>query len=441
MDRLDLRLQALLWPERPPANAAAAVTLRIGRYVYALLRDLSTGELSLRAMSLVYTTMLAIVPLLAFGFSVATGLGLHRQLEPLMLEFLQPLGPRAEEVTANLMGFVDNVSGSVLATISIGLLLVTALSMAQKVEASFNYVWRVDRPRSVARRFSEYLSVIFVGPLVMVIATTLIATLSSATVIERLREMEPFGSLIASLSDMMPYLLVITAFGFLYIAIPNTRVRFKPAFAGGIFAGIVWAASGQLFAGLIVDSTRFEAIYSGFAIVVVVMIWLYLSWLILLLGSQLAFYLQNPYHLRLGQRTETMSNELRERLAVNSMLLIGRDFDHPDHGWRTESLAAELRVPRSALEPIMSSLADAGLVTESSESRLLPARDPRRIAVVDVVNAVRRTGGRALRPDWNATVEALAHRVDQAIGAVLAERTLADLVDEDVARERKSEPN
>lgn len=442
MEDFSRRLQALLWPERLPHDRAAAALIKTARYAFALARDFAAGELSLRAMSLVYSTMLAIVPLLAFSFVIAKGLGLHRQLEPLLLTFLEPIGPRAGEISTNVIEFVDNISGSVLASLSIGLLLIFALSMAQKVESSFNFVWRVDRPRSLARRFSEYVSVMFVGPIVMAIATGLIAALSSAAFVEKMRQLEPFGSMIAALSDSTPYLLVIAAFSILYLIIPNTKVRFRPALIGGTFAGIGWAASGQLFAALVVTSTRYEAIYSGFAIVIVLMFWLYLSWLILLLGSQLAFYLQNPYHLRLGLRREPMSNSLRERLAINAMLLVGRDFAHPAHGWRTESLAAELRLPSTSLEPIMAALTDGDLLAQTSDLRLVPARDPRRISINDVVDAVRRQrdGHGSESGEWNATVDDLARRIDGAIEDVLLERTLADLVDEDVAREQAMEP-
>ena len=99
--------------------------------------------------------------------------------------------------------------------------------------------------------------------------------------------------------------------------VPNTRVRFKPALIGGVFAGVLWAGSGSLFTSFVVSMSRYEAIYSGFAIVIVAMIWLYLSWLILLLGAQLAFYVQNPEYLPLGQRALSASNATRERLALS----------------------------------------------------------------------------------------------------------------------------
>ena len=436
MEGLHRRLQTFLWPEEPPATALGARGLAVGRYVFALLRDLGEGELSLRAMSLVYWTMLAIVPLLAFSFAVLKGLGFHRQLEPLLLNFLEPVGPRAGEIAANIVAFVDNISGSVLAGVSIGLLLLTALQMAQTVEASFNFVWRVDRPRSFARRFTEYFSFMFIGPIVMLIAMGLIAALASTAFVSRLRTMEPFGSWLASLSEITPYIFVIALFSFLYMFIPNARVHLRPALIGGVVAGAAWAAGGQIFTRLVVGASRYEAIYSGFAIVLVLMIWMHLSWLILLFGAQLAFYLQNPEYLRQGQRTAPMSNALRERLAISAMLLIGKDFAAPAHGWRVESLAARIRVPKHFLEPVIAALQEEGLVTETTDQRLIPARDPRHIELMDILGAVRHhESERAVdrSHDWNETIEGLTQRVETSISAALGNQTLAELVDRDAA--------
>ena len=438
MELITRYLEQWLWRHQRLSFEPTPRWLVVARFAYALLRDLLGGDLSLRAMSLVYTTMLAIVPLLAFSFSVLKGLGFHRQLEPLLLNFLAPIGPRAAEVTSSIIGFVDNVSGSALAGVSIAVLLYSALSMAQKVESSFNFVWRVDRPRSLARRFSEYLSVMIVGPLLMTVAMGFTATVASTTLMGRLQQIEPFGSWFATLSSLTPYLLVTAAFSFLYVFVPNTRVRVGPAVLGGIFAGVLWAAGGSLFTSFVISVSRTEAIYSGFAIVIVAMFWMYLSWLILLLGAQLAFYLQHPEYLRVGQRTESMSNGLRERLALNTMLLVGRDFEKPGHGWRVQSLAARIRITRHVLEPIVAALTHAGLLTQTDDQRLVPAKDPRRISVTEILDAVRNTdrdtaGGPS--SEWNATVRALTDSVEQAIHAAVAGKSLADIVDADLREE------
>lgn len=432
MDPILQFVRKRLWPEPEPANALLRTTLRLARYPFALLRDLSSGELNLRAMSLVYTTMLATVPTLGFAFALAKALGFHRELEQPLLRALQPLGPRAEEISDNIIAFAENINGGILGILSLGLLLLTVMSMAQKVEGTFNFVWRVDRPRSFARRFGEYLSVILVGPTVMLIAITLITSLSSTAIVTRLETVEPFGRLIAHLGDMLTIVLTVLAFSALYIFVPNTKVRFRPALIGGAASGISWAASGFLFTSLVVSSARLQSIYSGFAIVLILMLWLYLSWLILLLGSQLAFYVQNPFHLRFGLRTEPIGNETRERLCLSVMVLIARDYAQPAHGWTNESLAAALRVPRSALEPIMAALVRAGLVVTASEHRLLPGRDPSRITLSDVLRTVRGQHSMAFRSDsdWSASVDGIIDRVDKAIAGELGQRTLGELVEE-----------
>jgi membrane protein len=262
------------------------------------------------------------------------------------------------------------------------------------------------------------------------------ATLSSTAAMSRLHEIGFIGRTLDALSWFTPYAVIIASFTILYMIIPNTRVRLKPALIGGVFAGVLWAGGGSLFTSFIVSVSRYEAIYAGFAIVLVAMIWLYLSWSILLLGAQLAFYVQHPEYLPLGQRAPSASNATRERLALSVMLSVGRDFEKPGHGWRIESLAASLRVPRHQLEPVVTALIDEGLLTRTRENRLIPARDLRRIGVAEILASVRssaRDSHHEFDDEWNATVASVAGEVERAIRDVLGERTLADLVDADAS--------
>jgi membrane protein len=420
-------IRARLWPTQLPASKVSRGLLVVARFVFALGRDLLSGELNLRAMSLVYTTMIAVVPLLAFSFSVLKGLGFHRQLEPLIAQFLAPLGPKGIEITSNVIGFVDNVRSTALAGVSLGILLFTVLSMAQKVEDSFNFVWRVDRPRSLARRFSEYLSVMLVGPVLMTFALGITASISSTAVVQKLQEIEPFGSGMLLLGKLSPYLLVIAAFTFLYAFVPNTRVRLRAASLAGTVAGAMWAAGGSLFAQFVVAASRTEAIYSGFAIVIVAMIWLYLSWLILLIGAQLGFYLQNRDYLPIGRRTPHMSTGLTEKLALMTMMLVAEDFFLGGHGWRVESLAGRANLPAHQLEPIVESLRRNGLLTETVEQRLAPARDLSQISVQQILAAIRETDGQH-DYGWPSAVTTLSDSMETALHAAVEGQSLETLV-------------
>jgi membrane protein len=265
----------------------------------------------------------------------------------------------------------------------------------------------------------------------------LIASFSSETVIEKLRAGETVASWLAGIGDTLPYVLVVGAFTFLYMFIPNTKVRLKPALIGGLAAGIVWTASGYLFADFVATSGRLEALYSGFVVVFSAMIWLYLTWLIFLLGSQLAYYIQHPFQLRYGRRTTEIDSGSRERLSLSVMYMVACDFARPAHGWTDESLAAALLVPRSVLEPIVAGLMHCKLLSKDAAQRLIPGRDPHRIRLTDVVAAVRGGMETAVMPHngWHAAIGAIADRIDGAIATELGERTLGALVDDNLPKE------
>lgn len=405
---------------------------RILRYPYGLIRDVLRGDLTLRAMSLVYTTLLSIVPLIALSFSVLKGLGYHRDLEPVLYNFLEPLGERGYQLTSQVMGFVNNVREGVLGSIGLVFLLYTVISMIQKVEESFNFVWRVEQPRSFARRFSEYLSVMFVGPAVIVTALGLIAALANTRGMRALAQYEPFGAALIGLGHLTPYVLVTGVFAFMYAFMPNTRVRLRAALIGGLFGGVVWAASGVIFTSFVAESTRTMVIYAGFAIVIVALVWLHVSWLILLLGAQLSFYVQNPQYLRPGRSEIQINSSLRERVALSIMYLIVCDYRTARHRWTTNGLAEHLDLPGAALSPIVTALERGKLLLLAEDETWVPARDPQTIELTAVLDAVRHdtAGPRLSRIRDIAPAVAAARAAEQALQESLKGRTVRDLADE-----------
>ena len=383
-------------------------------------------------MSLVYTTLLSIVPLIAFSFSILKGFGYHREFEPVLESFLAPLGPRGEELTQQIIGFVDNVRGDVLGSVGLLLLIYTVISMVQKVEDAFNYIWRVDRARSFARRFSDYLSVIVIGPVVMVLSFGLIASVTNTTVVQRLSQIEPFGTALVLIGKITPFIVVSLVFTFLYAFVPNTRVKLKSALIGGLTAGVLWAATSKIFTEVVAYSgTRF-AIYGFFAIALLTFIWLYLNWLILLLGAQISFYHQHPEFLRTGRKLFVPDNSLRERLALTIMYLVGRDYLGRTKRWTTNALASYLEVPGDSLGSIVDKLEGDGLLVTTESQELLPGRDMGNIALRDIVSSIRTSPyDREIRHSpGNEKVDMVADAIDTAISESLAGRTLEDLVND-----------
>ena len=421
------------WLYEPPETIVGrplGKLVRILRYPYALSRDLMRGDLTLRAMSLVYTTLLSIVPLIALSFSIFKGLGFHNELEPVLYSFLEPIGERAYDVTKQIMDFVDNVSSGVLGSLGLIFLLYTVISMVQKVEESFNFVWRVEQPRSFGRRFSEYVSVMVVGPALIVAALGLIATLGNTTVMKAVARHEPFGSMLVVLGHLTPYILVTGVFTFMYEFVPNTRVRLRAALIGGVSAGVAWAASGMVFASFVAGSSRTMVIYAGFAIVILALFWLYISWLVLLLGAQLAFYLQNPQYLRPGRAEIHVNSSLRERVALSIMYLVVNDYRDAQHRWTTNTLADHLELPGAALSPIVTALERKRLLVLAEDDTWLPGREPDSIELADVLEAVRHdTAGPRLGRirDIAPAVEA-ARNAEHALQESFRGRTVKDLV-------------
>ena len=293
----------------------------------------------------------------------------------------------------------------------------------QKIEESFNFAWHVEQPRSVVRRVSEYLSLIVVGPIFIVVVLGLFGALADLRFAHWLASHEPFGSMLVGLGRAAPYFVVTCAFSFLYMFIPNTRVHLKAAVIGGIVAGVLWAASGALFTRIVVASTRMVAIYAGFAIFLVTLIWVYLSWIILLVGAQLSFYVQNPRYLRAGQAQIRLTSRLRERLALSVMCLIGRSFMTGEPAWSLKALAERLEVPGSALSSISDSLEKAGLIIATEREQLVPGRALDQIGVHAILTAVR---DEQQYESWllaRARTEPDADAIADAVEASIRERT------------------
>lgn len=326
----------------------------------ALWHDLHQGSITLRAMGLVYSTLLSLAPLLALAFSVLKGFGVHNQLEPLLRSALTPLGEQAEELTQQVLGFVDNVQVGVLGFAGLAMLLYTVVSLMQKVEEAFNHVWRVKRPRPLLLQFRDYLSVVLVGPIL------LFSALGMWTAMTRQAWLHSSFALditVNTLVQLSPTLLIIAAFTFLYLFMPNTRVKPWAALVGASCAGIVWQIAGWLFAVFVVRSGQQTAIYSVFASLFLFMLWLYVAWLITLIGARLAYYVQYPDALYLAQQPPAPSVQTREMLAAAVLREVGLRFRRQQSPATLAELLRALPVSRFLLEDVLEDLITYGVLS------------------------------------------------------------------------------
>jgi membrane protein len=425
-------LQRRLWSggaSRRGRLGRAAV--RLGRLADSVARGFDDGRLSLRVKGLAYTTLLSLVPLLAVSFSVLKAFGVQQELEPLLLQFLEPLGERGLEIHQRILDFVNNLQVGVLGSVGLAMLFYTVISLVYNIEQTFNDIWHVSDGRSLARRFSDYLSVILIGPVLVFTAVSLVDTALASPFARHLAEVPLFGMVIWAVQRLVSYLLISCAFAFLYGFLPNTSVRVGPALVGGLLAGALWLTSGRVFASFVAASSQYSAIYSGFAGAVLFVFWVYLNWLIIVVGAQVCACLQQPRLLDPRRRESATAGSQAEQLALELMRLIGDAYQHGQPLWTLDRLQTQQPAyPAQMVARWMDALVAQRLIVANRDEppAYLPGRSLTAIPLSEVLAVVRgRVGSGSGEP---TVVQVAMAEIETAIARALEGRTVADLVGE-----------
>ena len=406
------------------------VGVQILRLVWAAATEFSNRLLDARAAGLVYTTLLSFVPFLAVTFSVLKAFGVHQMIEPVLKQVLEPLGPKGVEITNQVIGFVNNVEVGVLGIVGIGGLLYTTYSLIDKIETTFNAIWRVRQGRSWGRKFTDYLSVVLVGPVLVMTAFGLLASVQSNALVQRVLELQPFGYVAVWAAYFMPFVLLSGLFTFLYKFVPNTYVRFTSALVGGVTAAVLWWIAGEAFAAFVTASANYSAIYSGFAILILFLLWLYIGWVIILVGAQVAFFHQYPAAYLTQFLWADRSYAFRERLALVLLVDITRRYLQGKPPSQPSELACELDVPVSVVEEQVDDLVRYGILCRMVQPEGVGlVKPPELIPVAEVLEMIRDGVpiGAGLRSDASDEVDRVLERRDRAVKEALAGITLRSL--------------
>lgn len=433
-----------LWPagNGEPVRGWRDRLINVPRILYAIARDVAQGRIMLHAASLVYTTLLSLVPLVALAFSVLKGFGVHYRFEPMLAALLAPLGPQAKEVSDRLMDFVSKVDVGVLGAVGLAVLFYTAISMVQKVETAFNDIWHVSEERPLARKFTDYLSVLLIGPVLMFSAIATTGTLASSETVQQLSEYLPLALLFDIGGQLLPMLLIACAFVFLYKFLTYTRVYLRSAFVGGAVAGVLWLIAGWAFATFVGSTSSYTAIYSAFAALILFLLWLNVNWTVLLIGNAIAFYHQHPEYMLLGGGPALLSNRCRERLALAIMQTIGEAQYTGAQAPTVRDFRRRLGAPEETVQRVLTALREAGLLATSGDDppRWMAVRPFDATEMKVLVDAVRKAGEthglERERINAAAAVEAAEACIDGAVDRALDGLYLKDLITEDAADRR-----
>jgi len=406
--------------------------LNQGQILTLVIRGFFNDGCMLRASALTYTTLLSLVPMLALVFSVLKGFGVQKVLEPLLLEQLAVGGGQA---VTKIVEYINNTNVARLGSFGLVFLIITVLTLLSNIEQAFNSVWGVEETRPLLRRFTDYFSVVTVGPILVVVAISMTSTLKSQQLVKALTDHAYVGEALLALFEVLPFMVMWLVFAGLYLFMPNIKVSPRAALIGGIFGGTLWQVSQWGYLNFQVGVARYNAIYGTMAALPILMVWIYVSWVIVLIGLEMTYATQNLRSIRQDLRGKRVNFASLEFIALTVLLCIGRRFYLGRPALGQDDLAARLDVPSRLLRSILDELTRLGLIVATAQHGegfgYQPAKALEQIKLHDVIRGLAADGAdyQHLRKTVERGVVAdVAEVLKDAERRALAEMTLRELV-------------
>jgi membrane protein len=411
--------------------------LKQAQIVAVVYRDFFNDGCLIRASALTYVTLLSIVPLLALMFAMLKGLGVQNALEPVILEHLA-IG--SEQVISEVVRYINNTNVGRLGTFGLVFLVFATLTLLSNIEKSFNHVWGVKETRPLFRRFADYFSVVVIGPIFILVAISMTTTLQSQGVVRRLLETVYVGHFVYFLFQVIPYVFMWIAFAGLYIFMPNIKVSPKAALVGGIFGGTIWQLCQWGYVHFQFGVARYNAIYGTMAALPILMVWLYLSWVIVLMGLEVTYASQNLRTIQREIQGDQMNFASRELIALTMLAVVSETFYRGERPWNWERISVELELPPRLTKLVLTDLVRLGFLSQvdagAGETAYQPARALETVPIDQVLRAFREDGisYTKLRPTpEREAVLAIEERIRSAQQQALADTTMDHLVKEMMA--------
>jgi len=368
--------------------------IKLLQFLLLVVRNFWRDQCLLKASALAFTSILSLVPFLAILFAILAGFGLQHQLEPLVLE---QLSAGSQEVASRIIRYIDNTSMRSLGFYGLLTLLAAVFMLLDTVEDSFNAIWGVKETRTLRNKLGGYIGVILSTP-VLVFSTLSITTfIESQEFFQWLLRTAYVDELFLYMLRFFPYLVIWATLTFLYLIIPNTLVRFRPALTGAVVAGFLWQIAQWGYIHFQIGFARNNAIYGAMAALPIFMLWIYVSWLILLFGVEIVHVQQNIKNLKREIRAGSISFRVRELLTLAILQSVAAAVTSGRAGVTGEELGDILDLPERLLDELLDNLVVTGFVrTIPGETPLYTAAgDLQNILVADVLAALLDSAG-----DW-----------------------------------------
>lgn len=371
--------------------------LRVLRTVVLSLKQFGNHQDSLRASSLTFYTLLSIVPVFAMAFGIAKGFGLEKVLEEKILERTRGQEEVMRQIVSFARSMLENTQGEVVAGVGVLVLFWSAIKMLENIESAFNYIWGVKKERPLARKFSDYLSMLVVCPIIVIFSGSLNIFLVTQIHMgaERFQALGYVSPVLLTLLSLIPFGVLWGFLAFLYVFMPNVKIQYQAAILGGFFASVLYQIVQWIYISFQFGASSWGAIYGSFAALPLFLIWLQISWLIVLYGAEIAFAYQYEQTYELEWYCQSASRFIKNAFALEISALCLKQFSksHPvcPESWLAETLDIPIRLLRERLQELQM----AGILTEvkmEGQESSYQFSKPLNLKAEDVLVAIEKVG-------------------------------------------------
>ena len=323
-----------------------------------------------KASALTYYTILSIVPIAAMAFGIGKGFGFDKNMEQYLISFFADKQDIVDMIIEFSESMLAKTQGGLIAGIGIVVLLWTVIKVMGNIESAFNEIWSVNKQRSLTRKLSDYLTIMLLAPVCLIVSYSVTSYISDwiSTMAQQIEWVSKFNGLISFGMKLLPYSLLWFAFAMLYLVMPNTKVNFKAAVISGIITGIAFQVIQYFYFEFQVGVSNYNAIYGSFAAIPLFLVWLQMSWTIILLGAGIAYSIQNVKNFEYEFEVSKLSPQLKTKLALLILHSITQRFTNAEPPQSSLEISEDTEIPHRITKLVLSALVDAELVHEVKTS-------------------------------------------------------------------------
>ena len=384
----------------PPSKSFLLRQLRI---IVLAVRGFDEDKCKFRASALTFYSLLSVVPVIAMMFGVAKGFGLEKRVETELMQKMHAQKEVAEKIINFSNSLLENASGGFIAGVGVVFLFWAIIKVLSNIENSFNDIWGVKTPRRIGRKFSDYLSMMLVCPFLLVMASSATVVISTQVqvIIQKFSIFSALGPFILFVLKLLPYCTIWIMFTFVFIFMPNTKVKLKAGLLAGVVAGTIFQLTQWIYINFQIGAAKYSAIYGSFAALPLFLLWLQVSWLVILFGAELSFAHQNVETYEFEQDYLAASYSFKKLLSLLITHLLVKNFCKGEQPWHVERISHTLEIPIRLVRQILFELAESGILSEvrkdnGKDVAYQPAIDVAKITVKYVIEALEQQGSSAI---------------------------------------------